>query len=139
MLQRALLFVVLALVGYSLEMLDSGQLLDTKLLGKPKAYTNNRQDWATFKFVTKSYIGAISERMLARLEGTEGQPGAVTLAQMGDEARAEAHTMTFLLTQILTGSSLQILMNCERGNGSDRKTPAMRAGSLRCQEIRRAA
>ena len=93
------------------------RVIDTRLLGKPRVYSNNRADWPGFKFVTKSYVGAVSARTLSRMEMAESATAPVPLNVMNEEERQDARTLNFILSQILSGPSLQLLMNCETGNG----------------------
>ena len=91
--------------------------LDTRLLGKPRIYTNKREDWPGFKFVLKSYVGAVSVQIRTKMEAAEKSNLPIALIDMGDETKQEASTLVFILTQVLAGSSLQLLMNAEPGNG----------------------
>ena len=91
--------------------------LDTRLLGKPKTYTNHREDWPGFKFVLKSYVGAVSSSIRTKMDAAERSTIPVSLSTMGNETLQEANTLVFILSQVLQGSSLQLLMNVESGNG----------------------
>ena len=37
-----------------------GTLIDTRLLGKPKTYSGNKDEFPTFKYQLLNYIGAIN-------------------------------------------------------------------------------
>ena len=92
-------------------------LIDTKLLGKPKQYSGNRSEWASWKFVFRSYIGTISGQLLNRLEQVERLADPVGLNRLTPEEIAESRTLSYILAQTLSGSSLQLLMNVEECNG----------------------
>ena len=42
-------------------------LVDARLLGRPRSYSGNSQEWNAFKFVFKSYIGVVAHPMLAAM------------------------------------------------------------------------
>ena len=92
-------------------------LIDTKLLGRPRGYSGNRQEWSQWKFVFKAYIGALNGEMLRRLEVAEKSGTSMPLGGFSLEEATEARTMSYILAQTLTGSSLQLLMNVEEYNG----------------------
>jgi hypothetical protein len=46
-------------------------LIDTKLFGRPKGYSGNRNEWGQWKFAFKAYIGALSSEMLRKLDHAE--------------------------------------------------------------------
>ena len=42
-------------------------LVDARLLGRPRSYSGNSQEWNAVKFVFKSYIGVVAHPMLAAM------------------------------------------------------------------------
>ena len=52
-----------------------------------------------------------------KMEAAERSALPLALVDMGDESKQEASTLVFILTQVLAGSSLQLLMNAESGKG----------------------
>ena len=96
---------------------SASSTLDTRLLGKPKTYTNHREEWPGFKFVLKSYVGAVSRVIRTKMDAAERSAIAVSLSTMGNESLQEANTLVFILSLVLPGSSLQFFMNVESGNG----------------------
>ena len=96
---------------------SANSTVDTKLLGKPKAYTNRREDWPGFKFVLLSYVGAVSSAIRTKMDAAERSVTTMPLNTMGNDSQQESSTVVFILSQVLTGSSLQLLMNTESGNG----------------------
>jgi hypothetical protein len=93
-------------------------LINTKLLGRPKGYSGNRQEWSQWKFVFKAYVGALNSEMLRRLEVAEKSPIAMPLGAFSAEEKTEARTMSYILAQTLTGSSSQLLMNVEESTAT---------------------
>ena len=92
-------------------------LLDTKLLGRPGAYDGNRSDWHGWKFVMKSYFGAMNEELLSLLNGAEDETRPISLERMSADKQKMARTVAYVLSQTLKGSCLQLLMNTESLNG----------------------
>ena len=107
-----ILNVVLSMAGAA-----TPSLIDTKLLGRPKGYSGNRGEWGQWKFVFKAYIGALNGEMLRRLEIAEKSLAHMQLGAFTPDEKTEARTMSYILAQTLTGSSLQLLMNVEEYNG----------------------
>ena len=55
---------------------DASQVIDTRLLGKPRSYSGNRQDFQTFKYSLMNYLGALSPELAeaTRLAGSATSP-----------------------------------------------------------------
>ena len=64
-----------------------------------------------------SYVGAVSSSIRTKMDAAERSVTTVALNTMGNESQQESSTVVFLLSQVLTGSPLQLLMNTESGNG----------------------
>ncbi len=64
----------------------------------------------------KSYVGALSPALLARLEHAE-QPSPLLLSVLSDDEKVKAHMLNYILAQTLSGSSLQMLTNVEECTG----------------------
>ena len=47
-------------------------LIDTRMLAKPESYSGHRADWQAWKYVFKSYVGALDSKLLDFLEKAEG-------------------------------------------------------------------
>ena len=54
--------------------------MDTRMLGRPRAYSGNRTEWDGWTFVMKAYFGASDEHTLNALHIAESQPQVITLA-----------------------------------------------------------
>ena len=94
----------------------AGATTDTRLLGKPHVNNNDRKECASFRFVLKSYVGAPSASMKTKMSAEESQL-PVMLPDLGQDSCQEANTLLLALSPVLSGSSLQLLMNTESGNG----------------------
>ena len=92
-------------------------LIDTKLLGRPKSYSEACGEWGQWRLVFISYIGALSPAPLARLEHAERQPSPLPLSALSDDEKAEACTLSYVLAQALSGRNLQMLMNVGECDG----------------------
>ncbi len=74
---------------------DPPPLVDTHMLGKPKSYSGNRTDWQAWKYVFKSYVGALDSKLLDFLDNAEGQSTPIVYSSLKDEAQVAARTVAF--------------------------------------------
>ena len=101
-------------------MAGAAPIIDTKVWGKgikPFGADLEKHTWRSFKFVYMNYVGAVSSGIRTKMEAAERSAMPVALADMGTETQQEASTLVFIMSQVLTVSSLQLLMNTEAGNG----------------------
>ena len=90
---------------------DAGAaLVDARLLGGPRAYGGNSQDWHAFKFVFKSYIGVVAHPMLAAMIHAETLDEPILLSGLSPEDAQLSRSLSFL-AQVLSGLPLQLMMN----------------------------
>ena len=92
-------------------------IVDTRILGKPQAYSNNKAEWPEFQFTLKSYVGAISEGILNMMERAETMDAPVKLGTLTEEERRASRTLMYILNGVLQGSGKRLLMNTEAHNG----------------------
>ncbi|CAK0819502.1 unnamed protein product [Prorocentrum cordatum] len=92
-------------------------LVDTRLLGRPNKYSGNRDEFPTFRYQLISYLGAIGPRLAQAVTTAATHGNVITLSEMGDDNKQFAATMGYTLSQLLGGSALTLVMNCEPGNG----------------------
>ncbi|CAK0836789.1 unnamed protein product, partial [Prorocentrum cordatum] len=92
-------------------------LVDTRLLGRPNKYSGNRDEFPTFRYQLISYLGAIDPRLAQAVTTAATHGSVITLSEMGDDNKQFAATMGYILSQLLGGSALTLVMNCEPGNG----------------------
>ena len=90
---------------------------NARVVGRLDSYKGDRDQWQSWKFAFKSYVGALSPEMLTRLNTIENRQTAVQLATLTDAERADARQLAFLLSQTLKSSALTLLMNVEDQNG----------------------
>ena len=86
-------------------------LVDTRLLGRPKTYSGSKPEWAQWKFVFKSYIGAVDQSLLTSMDTAEVQNVALDFNTYGPQAQQHARTLSYILSQVVTNGPLQIVMN----------------------------
>ena len=92
-------------------------IVDTRVLGKPSPYSNNKAEWPEFQFTLKSYVGAISEQLFNMMERSESMDGQIKLATLSEEERKASRTLMYILNGVLQGSAKRLLMNTESHNG----------------------
>ena len=51
--------------------LDTNDIIDTKILTKPKPWKGDRADWKRFSFVMYGYMGVISPKLNAMMKRLE--------------------------------------------------------------------
>ena len=86
-------------------------LVDVRLLGRPRPYGGNSQEWNAFKFVFKTYIGAVAHPMFAAMIHAETLNEPVFLSGLSPENAQLSRSLSFLLAQLLSGPPLQLMMN----------------------------
>ena len=63
----------------------AGATIDTRLLGKPRVYNNDRKEWSGFKFILKNYVGALSATMGTKMENAEKSQLPLMLQDFGQD------------------------------------------------------
>ena len=92
-------------------------VIDTRVLGKPSKYGGDREQWVSWKFVFKSYIGALDGEMLNEVEACEKLTRPIALGILPEDTQRRSRTMSYILAQTLTAAPLLTLMNAESHNG----------------------
>ena len=91
---------------------DAGAaLVDGRLLGRPRAYSGNSEEWNAFKFVFKSYIGVVAPQTVTEMDRAETQAGPITVGGLSQEDAQLTRSLSFLLAQVFSGPPLQLMMN----------------------------
>ena len=86
-------------------------LVDTKLLGKPKPYSGQRSDWQQWKYVFKAYLGALDTQLAQSVDLAEQQQDPIPYEPLSEAKKQHSRTLTFILCQVLTVASLQLVMS----------------------------
>ena len=91
--------------------------MDGRLLGRPRSYGGNSQDWYAFKFVFKAYVGVIPPPILTAMDRVEPMTDPVQISSLPEADKNIARNLSFLLAQVLSGPPLQLMMNIGEQNG----------------------
>ena len=75
-------------------------LEDGRLLGRPRSYGRNSQEWNAFKFVFEAYVGVVAPAILAAMDHAESLTEPIELAKTSEADR------TLSKLDVLTGPSL---------------------------------
>ena len=97
----------------------AGATTDMRPLGRPQVYNNDRREWPGLEFVLKSCVGAPPASMRTRTSAEKSQL-PMMLPDFGQDSYQEANALLLVLSPVLSGSSLQLLLN-ESGNGRRRE------------------
>ena len=92
-------------------------LVDTRLLGKPRTYGGNKAEWTSWKYVLRSYLGAVNPELLQPLQESEAALTPIALYALEEKQQANARTISLVLSQMLVGAPLQLIMNISDMNG----------------------
>ena len=101
--------------------------MDTRLIGRPKAYGLNRGEWTQWKYVLRSYLGAVNPDLLQPLQESEVALNPIVLEALEEKQQANARTISFVLSQILFGAPLQLIMNVSDMSGFEMWMPLVKA------------
>ena len=96
---------------------STSQVIDTRLLGKPRSHSGNKGDFQTFKYSLMSYLGALSPELAELTKKAPGSQNPIMVAGLNDDDKKNSRTLPYILSQLLTGSSLTLVMNVERNHG----------------------
>ena len=92
-------------------------LVDGRLLGRPRSYGGNSQEWNAFKFVFKAYAGVIAPPILTAMDRVEPMTDPEQISSLPEADKNIARNLSFLLAQVLSGPPLQLMMNISELNG----------------------
>ena len=94
------------------------QVVDTRVIGRPKSFTGKEEEWPTWSTMVRAYAGAISQRLLFLMDAAEtsgGSPNNVTL-QTEDDKKLSTQ-LYFVLAMLLEGKASSKVQLCTRGQG----------------------
>ena len=90
-----------------------GSLVDTRVLGRPPKFGGEREQWQSWKFVFKAYVGALGGEILDEMTAAESRANAIALTALPEATKNRSRTLAYILAQTLTGAPLLMLMNTE--------------------------
>ena len=95
----------------------ASQVIDTKLLGKPRGYSGNKHDFPTFKYSLMNYLGALSPELAETTKEAASATAPLLMSTLTDAQKRNGVTLSYILSQLLTGSSLTLVMNVSSNHG----------------------
>ena len=78
-----------------------------------------RSEWTQWKYVLRAYVGAVNPDLLAPLDAAEERQRQIAFNALTEEEQVQSRTVSFILSQLLSGAPLQLIMNVEGMNGSE--------------------
>ena len=97
----------------------AADLVDTRLLTKPRAFGGQEAEWPGWSFKMLAYIGALDGDMLSELEEAAAAT-AVTDVQnvrMSPDGQGRSRQLYYVLILLLEGSALQLVKAVPSGEG----------------------
>ncbi len=97
----------------------AADLVDTRLLTKPRAFGGQEAEWAGWSFKMLAYIGALDGDMLSELVEAAAAP-AVTDVQnvrMSPAGQGRSRQLYYVLILLLEGTALQLVKAVPSGEG----------------------
>ena len=80
-------------------------LVDTRLLGRPKGYSGNKEEFANFKYQLVNYLGAVDTALAEAAQMATQHDGIIQLAALPEGRLRAARTLSYILSQLLSGSA----------------------------------
>ena len=71
-------------------------LEDTQLLGRPKGYAGNKEEFANFKYQLVSYLGAVDPTLAEAAQMATQHDGIIQLAALAEPRQKHARTLSYL-------------------------------------------
>ena len=89
----------------------SKSVVDTRVLGRPKSFDGQQENWQDWTFAMRAYLSCLTETMADLLDATEKSPETIELGPLPEAAKADAQQLYYILVLQCNGSALQ----CCRG------------------------
>ena len=96
---------------------EGGMEFDSKLLGKPQAFSGKDEEWADWSFTTRAYLDCLDESMSDALDLVTAGDRPLVLSAMSAPDPANSRKVYYILAQLLRGPPLLQLRQTEKGNG----------------------
>jgi DNA-binding protein YbaB len=95
------------------------ELVDTKLLTKPRPFGGKEEEWGSWSFKMLAYIGALDGEMLKELMAAslEAVVANVQNSRMTTEGQERSRQMYYILILLLEGQALQVVKALPSGEG----------------------
>ena len=79
-------------------------LVDTRLLGRPKGYSGNKEEFANFKYQLVNYLGAVDTALAEAAQMATQHDRPIHLAALPGGHQRPARTLSYILSQLLTAA-----------------------------------
>ena len=97
----------------------AGQVVDTRVLGRPDRWDGSEKAWPNWSFVMKAYAGAIDQDLSADMTTAECSTDAMSNDAMTGERKARSVQLHFVLIMLCTGRALDRIANAPHGWGME--------------------
>ena len=91
--------------------------MDGRVLGRPRSFGGNSQEWYFCKFVFKAFVGVVAPPKLSTMDRAAVDGSDKSAGGLSEEDRHSRGRRTLLLAQV-SGPPLQRLMNVVETAGS---------------------
>ena len=93
------------------------QVVDTRLMGKPKNFSGREEDWHHWAVTMRAYSGAISERLLFLMDEAETAENVANAALESERDKELSTQLYYILTMLLEGKAADKVTLVGRGQG----------------------
>ena len=93
-------------------------LVDTRLLGKPRTFDGSDSSWSNFSTIFRAYMGAISPELLTGMQQAEVETTPILQTALADDtARGRSTQLYFVLVMLLEGRAQDKVPRVPHGAG----------------------
>ena len=92
-------------------------VIDTRVIGKPKAFKGSPQEWPNWNVVFKCYCGALSPQLAALMEWAASHPGECLNAALTQDQVHCSTELYYILIMLVEGAALTRVINAGHGQG----------------------
>ena len=97
----------------------SGQVIDTRVLGKLDKWDGSEKAWPNWSFEAKAYAEAIDQQLSDDMTEAEMRTTVLNNDGMSPESQARSVELYFILIMLCTGRALDRIANAPRGWGME--------------------
>ena len=95
----------------------AGQVVDTRVLGRPDKWDGSEKAWPNWSFVMEVCAGAIDQALSADMTTAECSTDVMSIDTMTGEKKARSVQLYFVLIMLCTGRALDRIANAPNGWG----------------------
>ena len=97
----------------------AGQVVDTRVLGRPGKWDGSEKAWSNWSFEMKACAGAIDQALSVDMTTAECSKDAVSTDMMTGEKNARSVQLYFVLIMLCLGRALDRIANAPHGWGME--------------------